>query len=303
MAKYRFTVFTPVFNRKHTIHRVWDSLNKQTFRDFEWLIVDDGSQDGIKPLLERYKFEADFPVHIHYQENSGKHIAFNKAIDEAQGTLMITADSDDGFVPVALETFDTYWKDYEEENVSGISVLCMDEDDVVIGDKYPFEGLSNYVDMRYKHEIKGEKWGAVRTDLLRKYKFPNIPGGYLPEGYIWEQIGLKYQTVYLNIPLRNYYLDAGNQITRISNNSLSDKALMVKCFYYTWWINEIYPQISNLLSFKKSIKRFMLVWKFNMLAKKNPISVVGKIEKFSHKLFASFLFLPSYVLFRVLKWK
>jgi len=301
MAKYRFTVFTPVFNRKHTIHRVWNSLNRQTFRDFEWLIVDDGSEDGIKPVLERYRIEANFPVHIFYQENGGKHIAFNKAIDESRGELMIPADSDDSFVPATLELLDKYWKEYKKDEVSGISVLCMDEDDKITGDKYPFEGLSNYNEMVYKYKVAGEKWGFVRTDILRKYKFPNIPGGYLPESYIWEQIGLKYQTAFLNIPLRKYYQDAGNQI--IHDRILPESALKVKCFYYVWWVNVIYPKISNLLSLKESIKSFMLIWKFNILAKKNPLGVVGEMRRLSHKLILTFLFIPSFIMFGILKWK
>lgn len=69
-----FTVFTPVYNRKDKIHRVWDSLQMQTYPNFEWVIVDDGSTDGIGSLLEEYKQKADFPVTVLTQANSGKHI-------------------------------------------------------------------------------------------------------------------------------------------------------------------------------------------------------------------------------------
>ena len=58
MSKVFFTVFTPLYNRKHTIHRVWESLNQQTVQNFEWLIVNDGSEDGVESLLESYKKEA-----------------------------------------------------------------------------------------------------------------------------------------------------------------------------------------------------------------------------------------------------
>ena len=53
-----FTVYTPTFNRAHTLHRVFDSLQAQTYRDFEWLVIDDGSTDGTPALMERYQSEA-----------------------------------------------------------------------------------------------------------------------------------------------------------------------------------------------------------------------------------------------------
>lgn len=297
MAKHRFTIFTPVYNRKHTIHRVWDSLNKQTFKDFEWLIVDDGSQDNIGPVLEKYKNNANFPVRIFYQENGGKHIAFNKAIDEADGELIVPADSDDSFISTTLEDFNRHWEKYQAEAVAGISVLCMDEAGSTVGEQYPFEGLSNYLDMVYKYKVKGEKWGFARTDILRKYKFPNIPGGYFQESYLWAQIALNYQTAFLNIPLRIYHQDAGNQIIR--NKKLSESTLNIKCFYYVWWINTILPAVGKMMSLKGVLKQYALVWKFAILAGKAPFKVIGELKRTRDKFIATFLFLPSYLLFGI----
>lgn len=59
---YTFTVFTPTFNRAASIHRVYESLKSQTFRDFEWLIVDDGSEDDTADLVRKWIKEADFPI-------------------------------------------------------------------------------------------------------------------------------------------------------------------------------------------------------------------------------------------------
>lgn len=99
-----FTVFTPIYNRKDKIHRVWESLTQQTYKNFEWIIVDDGSKDDVIPLLVSYKNQAMFPVTILSQENSGKHIAWNRALEIAKGELFVPADSDDEFVP---ETYST----------------------------------------------------------------------------------------------------------------------------------------------------------------------------------------------------
>ena len=76
----RVTVFTPTFNRAGVLHRVYDSLTAQTFRDFAWLIVDDGSADDTRSVVEQFVEKAPFPIEYVYQENQGKHIATNNAV-------------------------------------------------------------------------------------------------------------------------------------------------------------------------------------------------------------------------------
>lgn len=98
-----FTVFTPTFNRAHTLHRVYDSLGQQSFRNFEWLVVDDGSTDNTEQLVRDWKSNSDFPIRYEKQANSGKHVAINKAARLAKGALFLIADSDDAFSSEALQ--------------------------------------------------------------------------------------------------------------------------------------------------------------------------------------------------------
>src|ERR1700736_1708087 len=90
-----FTVFTPTYNRAHTLHRVFNSLKAQSFRDFEWVLVDDGSTDNTEELAELWIKTADFPIRYFWQKNSGKHIAYNFGIREARGQMFAVLDSDD----------------------------------------------------------------------------------------------------------------------------------------------------------------------------------------------------------------
>lgn len=292
MSEYLFTVFTPIFNRKHTIHRVWESLNKQTYKNFEWLIVNDGSQDGIEPLLQSYKEQATFPVRIFNQENSGKHVAFNRAVSKARGELIVPADSDDSFLPNTLEVFEKYWKLYGDKDVAGVSVLCLNEDNLVVGDKFPIEGLSNFVEMVFKHKVRGEKWGCTRTDVMKDYKFPEMSGSFFPESYVWSQIALKYQTVYVNIPLRKYYQDAGNQIMK--NKTPSRQTLEIRNYYYLWWINEFWPRAKKRIPTLDLVKRYVSLWKFSFLLRKSPSSVLSEINGRKNKIFAALLLVPSF---------
>ena len=95
---YIFTVFTPTYNRAHTLRVVFESLLNQTFKAingnpvFEWLVIDDGSTDETDRLVSRFQKEADFPIRYYYQDNSGKHVAMNKGVQLAQGALFLPAD-------------------------------------------------------------------------------------------------------------------------------------------------------------------------------------------------------------------
>lgn len=101
--RYHITVFTPTYNRAHLLGRLYDSLCRQSCRDFEWLVVDDGSSDNTEALFERLQKEADFPIRYHKKENGGKHTAINAGLELARGELFFTVDSDDWLTDDALE--------------------------------------------------------------------------------------------------------------------------------------------------------------------------------------------------------
>jgi glycosyltransferase involved in cell wall biosynthesis len=105
LSQITFTVFTATYNRAHTLHRVYESLKEQTYRQFEWLIVDDGSTDTTRTLVETWQQEANFLISYYYQENQGKHVAINRGVQEARGEYFLIIDSDDTCVPQTLERF------------------------------------------------------------------------------------------------------------------------------------------------------------------------------------------------------
>lgn len=211
-SKYLFTVFTPSYNRAHTLPRVYDSLRAQTFRDFEWLIVDDGSTDGTKALVETYEKEAGFPVRYYSQENQGKHVAFNWAIDLAEGELFLTFDSDDACLPNALERLRHHWlaiPEADRPRFSAVTGLCVDQDGKPVGNRFPSDVLdSDSAECYYRHKIRGEKWGFQRTDVLRQFRMDEGRRGELnATSQIWNSISRAYRTRYINEVLRIYYIE------------------------------------------------------------------------------------------------
>ncbi|QOR75596.1 MAG: glycosyltransferase family 2 protein [Thermoflavifilum sp.] len=214
---YTFTVFTPTYNRAHLLPRVYNSLKRQTFTDFEWLVIDDGSTDNTEELIIRWQKEAHFPIRYIKQSHGHKKVAHNRAVREAKGKFFLPFDSDDECVPHALERFIYHWESIpadQRDEFTGITVHCMDENGQIIGDLFPSEKYfdSNSLDIFYQYCIRGEKWGFHRIDVLRKYPFPeNIPG-YVPESIIWKAIARTYKTRFVNEALRIYHTGHTNRI-------------------------------------------------------------------------------------------
>ena len=206
-----FSVITPSFNGASTLHRVYNSLCQQTFRDFEWIIVDDGSTDDTSDMARCYQQNANFPIVYYWQENSHKKTAVNRGVDLASGEFILVADNDDELTDTALETFSYYWQTIPEDSrnfFSGVTGLCVDEYGEMIGDFFPHSRLiSTDLEMRLVYGVKGEKWGVKRAEVMRCFPYPeNIPG-YVPEGLVWSRIDRTYKTLYVNDVVRIYYLE------------------------------------------------------------------------------------------------
>jgi len=214
-----FTVFTPTFNRAGVLYRVYDSLRAQSFRDFEWLIVDDGSTDDTGTLVAAWQAVSDFPIRYVWQANGHKKTAFNHGVRLARGVLFLPADSDDSFPPDALAVLAAHWLAIPEqarEGFSGVCGLCKDELGERVGDPFPGGwGIdASPQEIKHRYKVRGEKWGGTRTDLLRANPFPEQLPGHVPENAVWSVIGRRYQTRFINHLVRVYHQGADNQLTQ-----------------------------------------------------------------------------------------
>jgi glycosyltransferase involved in cell wall biosynthesis len=237
-----FTVFTPTFNRAHTLHRVFDSLCAQTCRDFEWLIVDDGSTDNTADIVADWARTADFPIRYLRQENAGKHIAHNRAIAEARAPYTVIIDSDDALAENALARIKAVWHSIpadQRDSFSGVSGLCRDQHGEIVGDPYPAAPLDASIRAHvYEYKLRGERCGMVRTDILRRFPFPDIPNTcFVPEGVVWLDLSKHYKQRAVNEVFRIYYVndsETGGTLTRHRNLAATAPGRM---YYYTWLLN------------------------------------------------------------------
>ena len=212
-----FTVFTPTFNRADKLERPFLSLQAQTYRNFEWLVVDDGSTDGTETLIRDLSTRAKFSLRYLRQDNAGKHIAFNRAVQAAKGALFVNLDSDDECLPDALKKFLGGWESIpasDRKNFVGVTGLCVDQNGDLVGTKFPHDILdSDSMEIRYRYRVRGEKWGFQRTAVLSQFPFPtDLRRTCLPESVVWNAIARHYKTRYINEVFRVYWIEGGSLI-------------------------------------------------------------------------------------------
>jgi len=200
------TVFTPAYNRANLLPRLYDSLCKQTFMDFEWIIVDDGSVDDTRKVIQSLALddsnpEKIFPVRYFYQVNGGKHRAVNHGVREAKGELFFIADSDDMLPPDALENVARAYEEIKNDNsFAGVCGLDGTFEGKVIGSGLRQEILDTpSVDIRFKYGVTGDMKEVFRTSVLKEFPFPEIEGErFCPEMLLWNRIATKYKLRYFN---------------------------------------------------------------------------------------------------------
>ena len=169
----KLTIFTPTFNRAYVLGKCYDSLKNQTVKDFVWLIIDDGSSDNTKELVESWIKEGLIEIRYKYQKNQGMHGAHNTAYELIDTELNTCIDSDD-YMPIdGVEKILKFWDKYGSEKIAGIAALDAYESGQVIGDKFPEDlKTSALFDIHYKHKLKGDKKLIYRSELTKKYPYP-----------------------------------------------------------------------------------------------------------------------------------
>ncbi len=218
------TIITCTYNRSNTLPKVYASLLEQTYKNFEWIVSDDGSTDETNILVQNWIEEKKISIVYLYQENNGKHIASNMAIEVAQGDYIVNIDSDDVMRNNALEVFVNAWNNVSPElygNIMSIKARCFNPNTgVPIGKNIPHGYLvTNFLDAKYKYHIQDEMWSMVKTSVAKEYPNPNIRGGYMngglrfyPEGIAQDLAARKYNIILIDDALRGYARDSSNSL-------------------------------------------------------------------------------------------
>lgn len=209
------TIFTPTYNRAYTLQNCYESLKRQSYNNFEWLIYDDGSSDNTKELIEGFIKENVIKIRYYYGENAGKHVAINRATDLAEGELFFIVDSDDYLTNDALELVNDAWNSISLDNrkkfigVSGKRYLVNKENkDFNFREKYYDTDAIRFNLIDKNIQDKAE---VYVTKILKNYKFPEFEGeNFMTEAVIWYKLaedGYKIRWFNENIYICEYLED------------------------------------------------------------------------------------------------
>ena len=218
----KVSVITPIYNRASFLPSLFESLNHQTSKEFEWIIVDDGSEDDVRGAVEKFTGEG-FDVKLYQKVNGGKHTAVNLGIREAKGELTLILDSDDELPEDAIaKILDEYQPIKGKRDFAGVCGYMAHRDGQVIG--HPLIGVdASEIDLRYKYHVCGDMCEVFRTEVLRDFPFPELKGErFCPESLVWNRIARKYRLhVFPKVVYLRDYLDGGltDNIVRIRMDS------------------------------------------------------------------------------------
>ncbi|HEY5816235.1 MAG TPA: glycosyltransferase family A protein, partial [Solirubrobacterales bacterium] len=176
----RISILTTAYQRAGTLPRLYRSLAEQTLRDFEWVVIDDGSTDDTGELIESLRAEAGFPIVYEWQENQGKHAAVNRAVERSSGELCAIIDSDDWYMPDSLERMLAAWESIPAERREGfadVEGVRVDPDGALVCDSYPEDVFdSDAFELIALHGVYGDKIGMFRREVLAQFPFPEDAG-------------------------------------------------------------------------------------------------------------------------------
>lgn len=251
------TIFTPTYNRAYRLPDLYHSLQRQTDKSFEWLVVDDGSTDNTSELFEQWQAEENTSLIRYFkQPNGGKHRAVNRGVKEAKGELFLILDSDDSLPPNSISTILHEYKDISKDNsICGVSGLMAHHDGSLIGSGYPLNGMvASSLDLRYKYNVTGDLIEVFKTKVLREYPFPEIQGErFCPEALVWNRIAQKYKLKCFNeVVYYRDYLDGGLTDNIVKVRMKSPLASVI-----------FYSELNQLnIPLKQKIKSAINYWRF-----------------------------------------
>lgn len=189
------TVFTPTYNRAYILPKLYESLCNQTSKDFEWLVVDDGSTDDTSKLLVKWKNEKKIQIRIISRENGGKSTAINMGVQNACGELFFIVDSDDFLTDDAIEIILRDKKNISFKRFpSSIAGFCYRKSNyrtntIIASSGIAVPETASSLELAFKYHQTGDKAEVFYTDILKQFSFPDIPGNkFVPEALIWYRI-------------------------------------------------------------------------------------------------------------------
>lgn len=212
------TVMTPVYNRRETIQRTIDSVEKQEFRNIEYIIIDDGSMEPIDDIVKKYMESTRLPVMFIKKPNGGVHTARNIGYKQARGELVLCIDSDDELTPDACEIFYKTWMSIpknERDEYWQIKAQCRDQNVKMTAKLFPdnINEMPKDKARKYFSMAGGEQIGCRVSEVMKKNLFPEPEGiSFVAESAVWIPLERKYKSWGINNVVRIYHKESNDRL-------------------------------------------------------------------------------------------
>ncbi len=297
MKDSKLTVITPTFNRAHTLQRAFDSLKKQTLKEFKWIIMDDGSTDETKSIIEQFKTESPFEIAYFFHPNQHKFHTVFEGIKKVETPYFIILDSDDSYPEDAFKILiGEAEKIKNQDEFISVMGLSGDENGEVVGDEYPIEFDGSIFEMRYKYRVKGDKNGIFFTksylDELEKFDYSNLPRGiYIPQSVFfntYDARGLK--TRFINQIIRIYHKDENDEAS-VSNTRWSGKNRYGLMLGYLSFLNSYGKQLHG---YPKSLIRNIIGYQTYAIVNDKSLDEINR-ELHQFRVLSTFMFPISWL--------
>ena len=275
------TVFTPTYNRAYILPRLYESLSAQTCKDFEWLVIDDGSMDETSSLLALWQKENKIQINFIVRTNGGKSSTINLGVQNAKGDVFFIVDSDDFLTDDAIQKITEALKERKNKRYTFfIAGFCYKKrnyrtNTIIASSSVALPEAASSLELAFKYKQPGDKAEVFDTDLLRRFPFPEISGNkFVPEALVWYRIAaLGYKLIIKNDAIYNCdYLEDG--YTKNFNLNLKKNPEGFMLFYKECLGYKEIPFITKL----KYLCRFL---QSSLYVKKKSKALRGGVRRFS----------------------
>lgn len=199
------TIFTPTYNRANLLGRLYKSLKEQSRKDFVWLIVDDGSSDNTKAIIDGFISENEINIRYIYRENGGKMRAHNQGVMLCDTELFFCVDSDDYITCDAVENIYNCWEEKKNlysgtKDVGGIVAHKGKSETELLGStEFPKNAGFSTLRGLYLSGFRGETTLIFKTEALKRHLFPEFDGEkYVPEDVVYDKIDSEYELIVMD---------------------------------------------------------------------------------------------------------
>lgn len=288
----KLSILTATYNRADMLPNLYESIKKNLNSNLkcEWIIVDDGSNDNTKLIVENFQKEDLFTIKYEYQENAGKMVAINKAAKIAEGELMTDCDSDDVFVESAFDIIEkNAEKLFQNEALYGIIFLKSEKDGTISGEKFKLENKpTTMFDLYFKEDIKGEKLVVFNSKIRKQYSH-EIENNekFITEARMYHKMDNDYKAICIN-----EVIQSGDYVEGGYTKNILEIFKKYPYGYYKYFEEILSKDMSGVL-FKKrlyAIKHYIL---FGVLTNKKIN--MRSIKNILNKLLYTILYVPGII--------